>query len=416
MASLATLNGLTKKYRQDALDYLRIKFDCRKYDSKHLKSCLADLLILCFNLRSDSDAFKKLKERHLFSIDKLLRQFFEISGFKFEYTIIQIFHDLHYETNMKIIDILLHFILDNQEDENNHRVEPALIEKYEKLKAEVDHLEQNQSNSNDISELEKKVEATRCEIAALQSKLGIDDKNFDQIMEEQKRISEKQKEKADLEANLAEIEASVAQTTSVNQSDFKFSHLKELESADVLYKSLKEAIEKCILAKHEKIRLTIEKVELDRKYKEEENLEESMEKPKENFKSKIALCEQKLKLINDQNIKLAKELGLPISDFLNTQNIESEILKGLHNYCKKSSEFCKSKRKMLAARGLENAENYKKCNDVITRKVQDEKDKLSELDQKTKYIANYLESNREVLEEIGLNIPDLSQYKNTEDE
>ena len=36
-----------------------------------------------------------------------------------------------------------------------------------------------------------------------------------------------------------------------------------------------------------------------------------MEKPKENFKSKIALCEQKLKLINDQNIKLAKELGLP---------------------------------------------------------------------------------------------------------
>ena len=105
-----------------------------------------------------------------------------------------------------------------------------------------------------------------------------------------------------------------------------------------------------------------------------------------------------------------------VSDFLNTQNIESEILKGLHNYCKKSSEFCKSKRKMLAARGLENAENYKKCNDVITRKVQDEKDKLSELDQKTKYIANYLESNREVLEEIGLNIPDLSQYKNTEDE
>ena len=161
---------------------------------------------------------------------------------------------------MKIIDILLHFILDNQEDENNHRVEPAVIEKYEKLKAEVDHLEQKQSNSNDISELEKKVEATRCEIAALQSKLGIDDKNFDQIMEEQKRISEKQKEKADLEANLAEIEASVAQTTSVNQSDFKFSHLKELESADVLYKSLKEAIEKCILAKHEKIRLTIEKV------------------------------------------------------------------------------------------------------------------------------------------------------------
>ena len=158
---------------------------------------------------------------------------------------------------MQIIDILLNFVLFNQDDETSQMVETEMIEKYEKMMVETDHLEQKPSDFNDISELERKVESTRCEVVKFDK---IDDKNFDQIMEEQKRISEKQKEKAELEKNLAEIEASIAQTTSVNQSDFKFSHLKELESADVLFKSLKEAIEKCILAKHEKIRMTIEKV------------------------------------------------------------------------------------------------------------------------------------------------------------
>merc|ERR1712243_215049 len=109
-----------KKNRQDALDYLGgyglSKFDCRKYDSKHLMICLAELLNLSFNLNLKSDQQKKLKERHLFSVDKLLRQFFEISGINFKYTIIQIFHDLNHELNMQIIDILLNFVLFNQDE------------------------------------------------------------------------------------------------------------------------------------------------------------------------------------------------------------------------------------------------------------------------------------------------------------
>jgi len=408
MVYLENVNyAFSKKNRQEALDYLQIPIDCRKYDSKHLTLCLSQLLVLAFNLKNHCYQYKKLKERHLLSVDKLLRQFFEISGINFKYTIIQIFYDLNHELNMQIIDILLNFVL--LDDETSQMIEKyetsQMIEKMTKLKIETDHYD-----FQNFSELERKIKSTRCEVK-IHIEL-IDD--IDQIIEDQNLIKKKQKEKAELEKNLAEIEASIAQTTLVNQSDFKFSHLKELESADVLFKSLKEAIEKCILAKHEKIRMTIEKVELDRKHKEDENLEESMENKKENFKT-IKLCEQKIKLLYDQNIKLAKDLSLPISNFSNTQNIESEIGKSLNYFCKKSSEFCKSKRKMFAVRGLENAENYKKCNDVITQKVQDEKDKLSELDQKTKYIANYLETNQVILQEIGLNIPDLSQYKNTED-